>query len=241
MSFFSNLFSGWGGGGGDDKKPPPNPPNPGGEKSAAAVIDQNFAHQETLEDKADQAEHEAKKCLARCVELTKKGDARGADVQKKRAAMYRKQATTLRLQANNLIQQGIVLDEASSNAAVHETMQDSLRTGQSLIKHIDPSEVAETAEDWADLYAESREVGRAMSNPLSLGDGASDEEQESILDAEIAQLMETQSLQEAEDVPLPDVPKHVPIKSGNSGGGGSGPNGNVGVKVTPKTSLMFSK
>lgn len=218
-----SFLKGWFGGGGTTETT----------KDATTVINQNYEHQETLEDKAEQAEHKAKKCLEEYVRLHKSGNARGADVQKKRAVMYRKQAATLRAQANNLIQQGIVLEEASSNAAIHETMHTSLRTGQSLITHINPDDVAETADDWAELYAESREVGRAMSAPLSLGD-LSDGEEEEALDAEISQLMEAHSLKDAEEVPLPSVPTKVPVRSSNGGPGGGG-----GGKVTPTTSLLL--
>jgi len=230
MSFLSSLFEGWG------AKNPTTAARGGPTKDATTVIDQNFEHQETLEDKAGKAEHEAAKCIAKYVEMQKKGDTRGAAIQKQRAVMYKKQAATLRLQANNLIQQGIVLEEAASNAAVHETMQDSLRTGQGLLTHIDVDAVAETADDWQELYAESREVGRAMSSPLSLG-GISDGEEEDALDAEIAQLMDAQSLHAAEEIALPNAPQHVPIKGGGGGAGGGG--GGSAVKVTPKSSKLF--
>lgn len=226
MSFLSSLFEGWG------AKKPTTATREGPTKDATTVIDQNFEHQETLEDKAGKAEHEAAKCLAKCVEMQKKGDTRGAATQKQRAIMYRKQAATLRLQANNLIQQGIVLEEAASNVAVHETMQDSLRTGQGLLTHIDVDAVAETADDWQELYAESQEVGRAMSAPLSLG-GLSDGEEADALDAEIAQLMDAQSLHAAEEITLPNAPQHVPIKGGSGGAGGGG---GSAVKVTPQSS-----
>lgn len=221
-----SFLNGWFGGSRDKSKAPA--------KDATTVINQNYEHQETLEDKAEHAEHKAKKCLEEYVRLHKSGNVRGADVHKKRAIMYRKQAATLRAQANNLIQQGIVLEEASSNAAIHETMHESLRAGQSLITHIDPDDVAETADDWAELYADSREVGRAMSNPLSLGD-LSDGEEEQLLDGEIAQLMEAHSLKDAEDVPLPSVPTKVPVRPSNNPGGGPG----GGQKVTPTTSLLL--
>lgn len=237
MSFFSGLFSGWG------SAETATSTKPKATKSATAIIDQNFEHQDTLEQKADQAEHKAKKCIAEYVRLEKAGDSRGAKIQKKRAVMHRKHAATLRQQANNLMQQGIVLEEVSSNAAVHETMQESLRTGQSLVTNIDVDDVAETADEWADLYADSREIGRAMSAPLSLGNGLSDEEEEDVIDAEIAQLLEAQAVEEAEKVTLPSVPQRQPIIEGGGGGGnnngGSG-NGNGNVKVNRKTSALFN-
>ena len=225
---FSRLFSGWGAQTPDKGEAP--------KKGASEVIDQNFGHQETLEDKADQAKHRAQKCLHEAALRKQKGDNKGYEIHKKRAIMYRKQEATFRQQANNLIQQGIVLEEASSNAAVHETMQDSLRTGQSLLKTIDVDDVAETADDWAELYADSREVGRAMSAPLSLG-SLSDGEEEDVLDAEIAQLMEAQSLKTAEEVALPSVPQKIPTaaEGGNNspGGGGGGQ-----LKVTRANSML---
>lgn len=204
------------------------------EKNATEIIEQNLAHQANLEDKADQADHNAKKCLNEVVDLLKKGDKKGAQAKKRRAAMYRSQATTYRQQANNLLQQGIILEEASSNAAVHETMQESLRSGQSLVQHIDPEDVADTTDDWQDLYADAREVSRAMSSPLSFD---VDMEDDDLIDNEIAQMMEASSLAEEHErdkqLKMPSIPASVISNSaggGNGAGGANGPNGNVKIK-----------
>lgn len=194
------------------------------------VLERSLERQAELEQKADDAEHYAKECIQKAATLLRQNKKAAADVQKKRAAMYRKQAVVYRQQANNLVQQSMVLQEASLNAEVHATMQQSLATGQSLVQHIDVDEVAETADDWKDLYEDAQEIGRALSEPLSLG-GDAEEEIEGI-DDEIAELMETQTLEE--DLLKSDnqlVLPSVPVSSGSvNHNNPSNPGGGTKVK-----------
>lgn len=199
-----------------DDKPSALPPISGSD-AIEDLIDQ----QETLEAKASQIDYKAEVCKNNAITFLKAGQKGKANVQKKRCAMYRKQATMLRAQANNLIQQEIALDGASSNAAVFQVSQTALRTGQSISTHIDVDDVAENADNWMNLYDDGQEVARALSEPMGMGGSEVDDD----LDAEIAQMVEEAAIKEAlQPEDMPSVPTTIPILT-PSGGGGGAPHG----------------
>lgn len=207
------------------------------------VLERTMAQQRSLEERAEEADYRAKKSLHEAAALLRDKRAPQAETHKKRALMYRKQAATFRQQANNLVQQMIVLQEASINAEVHDTMQQSLRTGQALVQHIDVDDVAETADEWASLYGDAQEIGRALSEPLTLGSNFAEEDADA-LDEEISQLMETQTLEDDlrrerdAHIELPSLPRELAHAGGGGGGtGGDGGGGSTGLKVRGASSI----
>ena len=172
------------------------------------ALEQSIEQQMALEEKAAEAEHHATKCIQAAAGYLKNKKKADADLQRKRAGMYRKQAVMYRQQANNLLEQSIVVENASINAETHAVMQTTLKTGQQLVQHIDPDEVAETADDWAELHDDSLEIGRALGQPLGMEEDG-DPYGLSELDEEIMALME-QEEQVADTTVFPSVPSTTP-------------------------------
>ena len=198
-------------------------PQKGEPIAAASVVDRNHAQQKTLELKAKQAEHKAKRARAdAAIKAKEKGGMQMATQLLRQARLWDRQALQLRQQVTSLASQSIILDEATTNAEVAGLMKESLHTGQSALKTLDVDDIADVADDWEELTADSLEVGRALSRPMGLGF-----EDDDAIDQELAELTEAVHLEESTAV-IDTMPR-VPVPTNHKNDGGSG-NGNVRIK-----------
>ena len=194
---------------------------------ASEVVDRNIVQQKSLEMKAGQSEHKAKKARSEAAKkLQEKGGKQAATILLKQARMHDKHAEMYRQQANTLVNQGMILESATTNAEVAQLMKHTLATGQDALKGLDVDDIAETVDDWQDLNDDTIEVGRALSRPMGFDTGEDDDQ----IDAELAQLMEATQLEETHDI-LHDMPT-IPTAIRNNNGGNNNGNGNTKVKQT---------